>query len=75
MENTQEQQETLTQAMKSMGLDQSRLVQERKDFLEFGNVDIERIRTLAPFVEKHADRKSTRLNSSHIQKSRMPSSA
>ncbi len=55
MENTQEQQETLTQAMKSMGLDQSRLVQERKDFLEFGNADIERIRTLAPFVEKHAD--------------------
>ena len=33
---------------------------------------------LAPLVKKHSgtiDRKSTRLNSSHIQKSRMPSSA
>ena len=29
----------------------------------------------APMVEKALDRKSTRLNSSHIQKSRMPSSA
>ena len=28
-----------------------------------------------PFFQKRADRKSTRLNSSHIQKSRMPSSA
>ena len=27
------------------------------------------------FIEDEADRKSTRLNSSHIQKSRMPSSA
>ena len=26
-------------------------------------------------VQRHEDRKSTRLNSSHIQKSRMPSSA
>ena len=27
------------------------------------------------FLQAHVDRKSTRLNSSHIQKSRMPSSA
>ena len=31
------------------------------------------LNVVAPFAEK--DRKSTRLNSSHIQKSRMPSSA
>jgi len=55
MENTHEQQETLTQAMKAMGLDQQRSIQERKDFLEFGSVDIERLRKMAPFIEKHAD--------------------
>ena len=36
------------------------------------NIALDR-RTVAPF--KNVDRKSTRLNSSHIQKSRMPSSA
>ena len=31
--------------------------------------------TVASFIRRNGDRKSTRLNSSHIQKSRMPSSA
>ena len=33
------------------------------------------IRNLPPYIVDEPDRKSTRLNSSHIQKSRMPSSA
>ena len=37
--------------------------------------DIERDRTIELTVSTIEDRKSTRLNSSHIQKSRMPSSA
>ena len=32
-------------------------------------------RLMAQFLQPRQDRKSTRLNSSHIQKSRMPSSA
>jgi len=55
MENAQEQQELIAQAIKSIGLDQPRMLQERKDFLEFGSVDIERLRKLAPIIEKHAD--------------------
>ena len=35
----------------------------------------DRALTIKVAVAEHADRKSTRLNSSHIQKSRMPSSA
>ena len=34
-----------------------------------------RFGTLSDYASRYADRKSTRLNSSHIQKSRMPSSA
>ena len=41
----------------------------RAAFLQAGGVRIELLESLRP------DRKSTRLNSSHIQKSRMPSSA
>ena len=41
----------------------------RLESRELGQVE------LTPLVEDRADRKSTRLNSSHIQKSRMPSSA
>ena len=39
------------------------------------NVTDERRITIAEMFPKPKDRKSTRLNSSHIQKSRMPSSA
>ena len=39
------------------------------------NVPIVALLFLIPFYVWYADRKSTRLNSSHIQKSRMPSSA
>ena len=42
----------------------------------FTNSDMLEIETLAPLTPTEpGDRKSTRLNSSHIQKSRMPSSA
>ena len=34
-----------------------------------------RVRTVVALTDAERDRKSTRLNSSHIQKSRMPSSA
>ena len=36
---------------------------------------VERLRQMPPQSAEYTDRKSTRLNSSHIQKSRMPSSA
>ena len=37
--------------------------------------DLQRMDTAADTPDEAQDRKSTRLNSSHIQKSRMPSSA
>ena len=37
--------------------------------------DLETDRDMERFVEPHIDRKSTRLNSSHLPTSRMPSSA
>ena len=39
------------------------------------NDDDESIKQLADAIERNGDRKSTRLNSSHIEESRMPSSA
>ena len=43
---------------------------------ESGNTgDLSTVKIDSYFVEQRIDRKSTRLNSSHIQKSRMPSSA
>ena len=45
----------LDQAMKLLGLDQFRTIQERKDFLQFSNDDIECLRSLAPLLEKHTD--------------------
>ena len=44
--------------------------------IEVGGFDEEDCMTrLISKIEKHGDRKSTRLNSSHMPKSRMPSSA
>ena len=44
--------------------------------LNFVNADIDAVaRTLATLTGRQLDRKSTRLNSSHSQQSRMPSSA
>ena len=40
-----------------------------------GETWVQDVRSLAEATESDLDRKSTRLNSSHIQKSRMPSSA
>ena len=42
---------------------------------DFGKPIIAVANSFTEFVPGHVDRKSTRLNSSHIQKSRMPSSA
>ena len=44
------------------------------DILDVNNL-IQLMRDMGVTVAKTGDRKSTRLNSSHIQKSRMPSSA
>ena len=56
MKETAHHQEDLTRAMKALGLDQRQTVQERKDFLEFDSQDAERLRQLAPVLEKHMDR-------------------
>lgn len=56
MNSIQQQQDDLAQTMNALGLDQRRVIQERKDFLELGATDIERIRRLKSTLEKYADR-------------------
>ena len=51
---------------KSIGLDKSRL---KIPMIDFASI------TYLPDTRSKSDRKSTRLNSSHIEESRMPSSA
>jgi methyl-accepting chemotaxis protein len=56
MENLSEKQFDTSEAMKVLGLDQYRALQERKDFLQFTGEDAEELRSLKPYLEKHADR-------------------
>ena len=55
--------------------DDHRIVAEGLSLLLASQADFRVIGTAGDGVEAIRDRKSTRLNSSHIQKSRMPSSA
>ena len=50
-----------------------RAEQERTELVKMAEASL--LRELLPVLDDLEDRKSTRLNSSHIQKSRMPSSA
>ena len=43
--------------------------------MRFGGVEVYNAHLYAPLFDKGGDRKSTRLNSSHANESRMPSSA
>lgn len=55
MSNTTKTHDDLGQALEILGLNQHRVVQERKDFLLFSREDEERIKKIAPAVKKHAD--------------------
>ncbi len=45
----------VAQALRALGLDQEQQVAERKEFLQFGEDDIARLRRLKPLFDKHSE--------------------
>ena len=73
VDDSRETCELLEELLGDMGLDVKKATkpEEALRLLEGGHIDL----MLSDINLEARDRKSTRLNSSHIQKSRMPSSA